>query len=85
MPPHVRKRTLEKVDGNKGLGYVDDTYASKDGDMVSSNGADEYGDGPHLQDTASLDGKHTTITPPTTKVLLSVTTPNTMVKLLPTE
>ena len=52
----------------------DDASASEDADAVSSNGADDCGDGVYLEDAASLYDKHTTITPPIAKVQLSVTT-----------
>ena len=88
VPSHVRKRTLDEVDdGDDGLEYVEDAYASEDADAVSSNGADDYGDGVHLQDADPLYEKHTTITPPIAKVQLSVTTatPTAAVSLTPTK
>jgi len=85
VPSHVRKRTLDEVDGDEGLEYADDVYASEDADAVSSNGADDYGDAVYLQDAASLYGKHTTITPHIAKVQLSVTTatPTAVASLTP--
>jgi len=87
VPSHVRKRTLDEVDGDQGLEYADDACASEDADVVSSNGAEDYGDAVDLQDAASLHEKHTTITPPIAKVQLSVTTgtPTTAVTLTPTK
>ena len=80
----MRKQTLDEVDGDEGLEYADDAYASEDGDAVNRNGADDYGNGPYLQDAASLDGKHTTITPPIAKVQLSVTTATPTATVNPT-
>ena len=74
VPSHVRKRTLDEVEGDDGLEYADDAYASEDADAVSDNGGDDYTDGIYLQDGASLHGKHTTITPPIARVQLSITT-----------
>ena len=87
VPPHVRKRTLDEVDGEESLEYADDAYASEDPDVVSSNGADDYGEAVCLQDAAPLYEKHTTITPPIAKVQLSVTTatPTSAVTLTPTK
>jgi len=87
VPSHVRKRALDEVDGDEGLEYADDAYASEDADAVSSNGAEDYGDAGYLQDAASLHEKHTTITPPIAKVQLSVTTgtPTAAVTLTPTK
>jgi len=87
VPSHVRKRALDEVDGDEGLEYADDAYASEDADVVSSNGAEDYGDANYLQDAASLHEKHTTITPPIAKVQLSVTTgtPTAAVTLTPTK
>ena len=84
---HVRKRALDEVDGDEGLEYADDAYASEDADVVSSNGAEDYGDAGYLQDAASIHEKHTTITPPIAKVQLSVTTgtPTAAVTLTPTK
>jgi len=73
VPSHVRKRTLDEVDGDEGLEYADEAYASEDADVDSSPGADDYGEAVYLQDEASLYEKHTTITPPIAKVQLSVT------------
>ena len=86
VPSHMRKRTLDEVDGDE-LEYADDVSASEDADAISSNGADDYGDPAYLQDTASLYDKHTTITPPIAKVQLSVTTatPTAVVNLTPTK
>jgi hypothetical protein len=44
VPSHARKRTLDEVDGDEGLEYADEAYASEDADVISSNGADNYGD-----------------------------------------
>jgi hypothetical protein len=87
VPSHVRKRTLDEVDGEDGLEYADDAYASEDADAVSSNGADDYGDAVYLQDAVPLSEKHTTITPPFANVQLSVNTatPTTVANLTPTK
>ena len=87
VPSHVRKRTLDEVDCDEGLEYADDAYASEDADAASSNGGDDYGDAGYLQDEASLQEKHITITPPIAKVQLSVTTttPTAAVTLAPTK
>jgi hypothetical protein len=75
VPLHVRKRTLDEVDDDEGLEYVDDSYASEDADAVSNNGADDCEDAVYLQNTASTPYEsHTMITPPIAKVQLSVTT-----------
>jgi len=81
VPSHVRKRTLDEVDDDEGLEYVDDTYVSEDADAISSNGADDCGD------AVSPYEKHTTITPPIAKVQLSATTatPTAVVNLTPTK
>ena len=87
VPSHMRKRTLEEIDGDEGLEYADDAYASEDADATSSNGADDYGDAACLHDTAPPCGKHTTITPPIANVQLSVTaiTPTAVANLTPTK
>lgn len=87
VPSHVRKRTLEEVDGDEGLEYADEAYASEDADAASSNGADDYADAVCSQDTVPLCGKHTTITPPIANVQLSVTTvtPTAVVHMTPTK
>ena len=82
VPSHVRKRTLDEVDGDEGLEYADEAYASEDVDVVSSNGAEDDGDAVYLQDTP-LHEKHTTITPPIAKVQLSTDTPAAAVTLTP--
>jgi len=38
VPSQVRKRTLDEIDDNEGLGYADDAYASEDAGAVNSNG-----------------------------------------------
>lgn len=84
-PPHVRKRTLDEVDGDEGLEDVDDAYASEDADATSSNGADDDGDAVYLQDVVPQE-KHTTITPPIANVQLAVTTTlTTVVNMTPTK
>ena len=74
VPSHVRKRTLDEVDGDDGLEYADDAYVSEDADAASSNGADDYGDAVCSEDVALLCRKHTTVTPAIADVKLSVTT-----------
>jgi hypothetical protein len=85
VPSHARKRTLDEVDGDEGLEYADEAYASEDADVVSSNGTDDYGDAVCPQDTAPPCGKHTTITPPIANVQLSAATviPTVVVNLTP--
>ena len=54
MPLHLQKGTLDEVDvndGDEGLEYVKDAYASEDADVISSNGADDYGDGVNIKQT----------------------------------
>ena len=87
VPSHVRKRTLDEVDGDECIEDADDADGSEGADATSSNGADEDGDAVYLQDTASVYGKHTTITPPIAKVQLSVTTatPTSVVNMTPTK
>lgn len=86
LSSHVRKRTLDEVDGDEGLEYADDAYGSEDVDEASSNGADDYGDAVCPQDAPpSPPRKHITITPPIANVQLSVTnlTPTAVVNMTP--
>ena len=85
IPSHMRKRTLDEVDGDDGLEYADDAYASEDVDAVSSNGVEDHGDVVCPENAAPHCGIHTNITPPIANVQLSVTavTPTTVVNLTP--
>lgn len=81
---HVRKRTLEEVDGEEALEEADDAYASEDADAGSSNEADDYGDPICPQDAAPSEETHTTITPPFANVQLSAA-PAAVVHMSPTK